>query len=252
MSAKIQTEKQEVNLFGQSPSLFFQFILAEFLATYKEVLEVENTYKEMEALLIKRRLLADVDHLLEQLLQTITNLTGSEIINEHSPSWGTTKGALSKLRHNCYPFVQQFDSKEKSVVNLNVCVSKAFHSALQAKEVILYLKQENHSVRKMPDFSMLYQLLDRLIDNINRASRLILRIIIHFRDDENVVYFLLRHKDALNDVYKTDFVTKLFRKMYPEGIEEAGQLLMKKYSERGFNNLLNTIATKISDLGQSS
>ncbi|MFT4551691.1 MAG: hypothetical protein ACI9S8_000307 [Chlamydiales bacterium] len=252
VSSEIQTEKQGLNLFGQSPSLCFQFILAEFIETYKEVQTIENIYKEMESLLIKRRLLADVDHLLRELLDCIIKLSGSAIINEDSFSWISRKGCLSKLRQYCYPFVNLLDNKESTIVNLNICVSKAFHSALQAREVILYLRQEDQSAKKMPDYAMLYQLLDRLVDNINRASRLILRVIIRFREDENVVYFLLRNKDQLDAIYKTNFVTKLFRKMYPDGVEEAGQLLMRKYSERGFTKLLNTIAGKIAHVGNPS
>jgi hypothetical protein len=252
VSLELQTEKADSNLFGQSPSLCFQFILSEFIETFKEVQVIEDVYKEMESLLIKRRLLADVDHLLRELLESIIKLAGSAVINEEIFSWNTRKGCLSKLRHYCYPFVNQFENKESTVVNLNICVSKAFHSALQAREVILYLHQEDQNAKKMPDYAMLYQLLDRLIDNINRASRLILRVIIRFREDENVVYFLLRNKEELDAIYKTNFVTKLFRKMYPDGVEEAGQLLMKKYSERGFTKLLNTIAGKISNVGNPS
>lgn len=252
MPTKTQDDKQNFNLFEQSPSLHFQFILAEFISTHKEVQDIENTYKKMETLLIQQRLLANVDHMLDQLLHSITNLTGSTIIQEHCFSWDAQKGSLSKLRHYCYPFVNRFDSQEKTVINLNVCVSKAFHSALQAREIILHLQQENQSTKKTPDYTVLYQLLDKLIDSINRTSRLILQVIFLFREDENVIYFLLRNKDLLNNIYKTTFIEKLFRKMYPKGIEEAGQMLTKKYSKRGFHNLLNAIARKISNLEPNS
>lgn len=245
----MQMDKQNPNLFGHNPSLLFQFILFEFIAAYKEVQEIEKNYKNLESFLIKNRLISSEDSYLELLLHSITKLSGSSSVNENILFWGPQKGSLNKLRHYSYPFVKQFDSKETTVINLNICVSKAFHSALQAREVIFYLQQESHKAKKMPDYVMLYQLIDKLIDNINRASRLILRIIMRFREDENIVYFLLRNKDALDRIYKINFTTKLFRKMYPNGIEEAKNLLTKKYSERGFSNLLASIEKKISSLG---
>ncbi len=249
MPSQVENDKRDLNLYGQDPSLLFQFILAEFIFTFTEVQRMEVVYKEMETLLITGRFLANVDSHLDKLLSSVTQLTGSSMINEHISPWDSKSGSLSKLRHHCYPFVNRSDSKDKSIVNLNICVSKAFHSSLQAREIIIYLQQEKHNVKGVPDYAMLYQLLDRLIDNINRVSRLILRIIIQYRDNENVVYFLLRKRDELNTLYKTDLVSKIFRKMYPNEVEEAGQLLMKKYSDRGFKNLLNAIATKIAELG---
>ena len=248
MASKTHIEKSDLNLFGQSPSLLFQFILSEFLTAFKLVQRIEKSYHEMENLLIKRRLMGAVDESLNQLLASIVGLTGTSIINEDPSPWATQKGCLSKLRHYCNPFVKLEQPEEKTVENINICVSKAFHSALQAREVILYLQLESHKPKHIPDYAMLYQLLDRLIDNLNRVSRLLLRVILQFRNDENVVFFMLRNRESFDTLYKTNFVSKIFRKMYPNGIEEVGQLLMKKYSERGFNNLLNTIAKKISEL----
>ena len=72
-----------------------------------------------------------------------------------------------------------------------------------------------------------------------------------YHEDENVVYFLLRNKEDFDVIYKTHFINKVFQKMFAEDSNGAGQLLLTKYSERGFENLLNTIAEKISALGAS-
>ena len=248
MTRALESEKQDLHFFAQSPALLFQFILSEFLQTYQSVQEIDSIYKEMETLLIKRRLLADAKNCLVALLDRIDEISGSSSIDDAAFSWNLQRGSLNKLRHYCFPFVNQFEAKEGVVVNLNICVSKAFHTALQIKEVIIYLIQENNQSKKIPDYAMLYQLLDRLIDNINRASRLILRIILSFREDENIVYFLLRKRAEFDHSYKTSFVAKLFAKMYPEGVEEAGRLLIKRYSKRGFKHLLNNITRKISEI----
>ncbi len=247
--------KQDFNIYGQSPSLLLQFILSEFICTFYEIQFLEKTYKEMEIYLIKKRLQGDSREDLKNILDSTIRLIGATIMDETALPWDSQKGSLNKLRQYCYSFVP-FHSKtksEKSVVNFSTCVSNAFHSALQARELLQYfLREMNLEEKKVPEYAMLYQLFDKLIDNINRGSRLLLHIIMEYRNDENVVYFLLRHNEAFNTMYGSRFVIKIFKKMYPNGIEDVGQFLMKKYSERGFSNLLNTIATKISEISELS
>lgn len=243
-------EEQNLNIYCQSNSLLFQFILADFLKTFSHIQEVERIYDQMEATLIKRRLHGGVEHYLTELLSILPSLTGSQsvIASEISFPWTAEKGSLNKLRHYCYLFVHRSKSEDKDIANMNVCVSKAFHSALQCREVILSLQQESLENTSVPSYVTLYQLLDRLIDNMRRVSRLILRILIQYRTDENVLYFLLRHREDFDRLYKTQFVIKILKKMYPRGIKEAGELLVEKYSRRGFDSIIPAINHQIEEM----
>jgi len=179
-----------LNVYSQSTSLLFQFILSEFIVSSKQVQEIERTYDEMESLLIKQRLEGDVEIYLTKLLDLTPSLTGSQIVivNEQTFPWTHHKGSLNKLRHYCY-LLSHKSPEQTDILNMNVAVSKAFHSALQIREVIFSLQRQYNDPNRIPNYVSLYQLLDRVIDNMRRASRLILRILIQFKEDEKCASF---------------------------------------------------------------
>ncbi len=239
-----------LNAYAQSDSLLFQFILSEFLISFQKIREVEEVYRNMEELLIKKRLQADVSEHLTGLLELIRVLTGSHMMvaNEQSFSWTHAKGCLNKLRHYCY-LLSHRQADRADVTHMNVCVSKAFHGALQAREIIFSLQRRNPEDQRVPNYVSLYQLLDRLLDNVNRVSRLILKILFRYREDENVLFFLLGHQRDFDFLYQTEFVLKILKKMYPRGgVKEVKELLEKKYAERGFYGLVETISERVAFL----
>jgi hypothetical protein len=75
-----------------------------------------------------------------------------------------------------------------------------------------------------------------------------IKLAYYFHQDENVTFFLLRHREQFDKIFGQDFTKKFFKKMYAGGLPEAGKMMTQKYSERGFENLLPVIATKISEL----
>lgn len=238
-----------LNIYSQSTSLLFQFILSEFIVSSKKVQEIERIYDQMESLLIKQRLEGDVEVYLSELLDLIPTLTGSQIVivNEQTFPWTHHKGSLNKLRHYCY-LLSHRSPEQIDILNMNVAVSKAFHSALQIREVIFSLQRQCEDPNRIPNYVSLYQLLDRVIDNMRRASRLILRILIQFKEDENVLLFLLKYKTDFDRLYKTQFVSRILKKMFSKGAEEAEALLKEKYAERGFHNLIDSITHQMSSL----
>lgn len=241
--------ENRLHVYAQNKSLLFQFILSEFITSYKKVQELERHYQEMESLLIKQRLQGDVNTHLNQLLHLMPALTGAQMVigNEQTFPWTHDKGSLNKLRHYCYLLSHRLPDQE-DVLNLNIAVSKAFHSALQIREVIFSLQRQLEDIERVPNYVSLYQLLDRVIDNIRRVSRLILRILVQFKDDENVLYFLLKYRTDLDQLYKTQFVARILKKMFPNGSEDAKNLMIQKYSERGFHHLLDSISSNLLSL----
>lgn len=240
-----------LNIYCQSKSLLFQFILSEFLITYRKIIEIEKIYLEMEALLIKKRLSADISEYLDKILDVLPFLTGAQMVVAHEQifPWTHGKGSLNKLRNYCYLFSQN-SHNEVDIESMNVSVSKGFHSALQMREVILSLKRQAVD-KEVPNYISLYQLIDKLLDNMRKVSRLVLKVLISFKKDENILLFLLKYQTDFDDIYKTKFVLKILMKMYPEGIKHAKDLLIEKYAKRGFSNLLESISTQMLYLEKS-
>lgn len=250
MSTHTHNQLYSLDIYNQSPSLLFQFILNEFLETYQESQKIEQTYRQMESMIIKNRLLAEVEEYIYLLLDSLTQLTGSSLMNEDSFPWSSDNGSLSKLHHYCYFFAQSSPFNEKASANLNICVSKAFHSSLQSRETVLTLMQEQMKGNQIPDYATLYKLLDRLIDNMHRASRLLLQILIKCQDDENIVFFLFRHQKRFSDIYKPSFFNRILNKMYPCGLKDAKEFLINRYAQRGFQELLETISSLSDDMSK--
>ncbi len=249
-SAQEIDQTKNFNVYCQSNSLLFQFILSEFLNAYQEINEIETLYSQIESELIKNRLLADIDSFLFKVLELLPHLTGTQMVitNEQTFPWTHSKGSLNKLRHYSYLFSRKLADNPEAV-SMNVSVSKAFHSALQLREVILSLQHQLFE-NTVPNYIALYQLLDKLIDNMRLASRLILKVLIQYKDDENVLHFLLNHQEKFDKVYKTQFVLKILKKMYPEGMKYAKDLIVEKYAKRGFPHLLDSISEQMTRLGE--
>lgn len=247
-----QNLNENLNIYCQSESLLFQFILSEFLITYQKVNEIEKTYYNMEAFLIKKRLEGNISEYLDLILAYIPFLTGAHmgISDEPTFPWTHSKGSLNKLRHYCYLFSQK-STGDQDIENMNICISKAFHSALQMREVILSLMRQSKE-GGVPNYISLYQFVDKLLDNMRKASRLILKILMLFKEDENILLFLLKYQSDFDEIYKTQFVLKILNKMYPKGIRYAKDLLIEKYAKRGFSNLLESISNQMSNLETTS
>jgi hypothetical protein len=83
---------------------------------------------------------------------------------------------------------------------------------------------------------------------LRHLAKSIMKTVTQFQDDENVLYFILRHADHLDHLFKSNFTFKLFSQLFVNGLQGASQLLLQKYAKRGFHQLLPTIRRQISTL----
>jgi len=234
---------------NQSRSVLFQFVLTEFIATYNGIKNSERLYRKIESTLITDNPPHNVKDLLQQLFFSLSKLTGTNIDDELMVPWSTDKGSLNKLRHYCHMLASKSSEDNTEETNFNICVSKSFHSALQAREIILSLDQPLHNKKQsIPNYQALYKFLDKLIDNTHQASRILLQLINSFHDDENVMLFLIQHKDDFERIFKENIIVKLFDKMYTNGIEDAKKLIIEQYKQRGFHDIIEKISNNIDAL----
>ncbi len=232
---------------NQSKGVLFQFIMNEFISSFQETKDIEQLYRTIESKLITHHTLDDIKDLLQQLFFSLSKLTGTTIDDEPQSPWSSDKGSLNKLRHFCHMLSSKSSTHNAEVANFNVCVSKCYHSALQGREVILSLERPSPNVKKriLPNYPALYQFLDKLIDNMHRSSRLLLHLISQFHDDENVVLFLIQHREEFEKIFKSKFITKIFGKMFQNGIKDAEKLLKERYTKRGFQDSIKKIAESV-------
>lgn len=241
----VMSHTKNLSIYCQSHGLLFQFLLTEFLATLKEVQAIEQLYKKME-----KNASEEMLALLEKLFSSINALTGSAVINQPYFPWSCDKGCLNKLHHYCYLYAHLSPDNKKETAEINTSVRKAFHSAMESRELLLCLQQESHMGKPVfAESQVLHPLLDKLIDNLTRVSRLLLPIILSYREDENVLFFLLSRQEEFDSLYQSSCLAHLLQQMYPGGLREAKDFLLKQYTKRGFDHLLALIDKKMVMLG---
>lgn len=240
--------KVNANLNIQNPALLFQFLFTEFMEVFEETQQIEQLYQEMELTLIKHRLLTETGPLCASLMQHLTNLVGTGTVSHSFYPWVENSGSLTKLNQYCSLFSKASQKHLRSIKNMNHCASQAFHAALQCLENLGNVDYESAPRSRLADFAPLYRLLDDLIDNVRRFSRLLLQILVHQLNDENILLFVLRKRREIEILYKTNVLTKILRKKFPEGFEAAKQYVQNCYSKRGFHELAEHIADQFAEV----
>lgn len=193
----------------QSKHVLAQFILDEFLIACPLIREL-RTLRE--------------SFIPEEMVKKINDLC----CGEPSHQWSNEQGVLCKLKTYAEPFDPQLKSS----------LSKAYHSGLQAKEMIAMNEDQD---------TILSQI-DRLFKHFARVVELIPQLMIQFKTNENVLFFLLKNQEELDKIYEPSFVRELCAEMFDGGLQEMAEFIVKRYRERGFFHLIPTIETQIAKL----
>jgi len=83
---------------------------------------------------------------------------------------------------------------------------------------------------------------------LKEIRALLLDELITFRDDENVLFFLLRHQAEFDHVYSASMVSKTLETLFAEGLGAASNFLTGRFERRGFYHLIPLISQKIERL----
>lgn len=236
---------ENLSVYHQNNGLLFQFVLEEFLAVIPAVDAIRAAYQQLEGALVRRRPNQEVERLARQILTSIAALTGSALVSNHSYPWTPSKGSLGKLKHYVHLLDAPASEVEELTDQLKGVVSHSYHAAMQARDVLWQLGRRQIVLREASD---LFRLLNALIDAARRIEELLPSLLFHFRDDENVVYFLVRRADAFATLQQELYVCNLLRKMYDDGLDEAHQFLYKRYETRGFKKLAEQLEMKIAPI----
>lgn len=185
---------------------------------------VESLHGEAESHLLKLR------HCLEELVGSPETL---RIFMNHFEN-----GLLTRLKNLCLLFLQWYPSKDQNILQMSHCVDKLWSLCMDS------LKHISSDCAA----SLLVQNIHEVIISLENFRHFLGEILLQYRSDENVVFFLLRHHAEFDDCYGKNFVVDLLKKMYPDGVNEVERFLSKRYALRGFQHLLPTISSKMTFL----
>ena len=118
------------------------------------------------------------------------------------------------------------------------------------------LKKNDGSIHKMKnhldqlathfpeiDFSKLLETLTA--GKRTKLKEFILKLIPHFHDNENVLYFLLNRQKEFNKFYRKPIVSKIFNELFKGGLSDAKAFLIRRFTQREFHHLLPLIDEKM-------
>lgn len=150
----------------------------------------------------------EVQALLQQQDVPLVKLVGSSQGLVRLFSLSQNDGVLTKLKNNCAYFSQNKD--------LHYHTEHAWLSCVE---------------KNLPKTS----------EHMYSLSRAIYNMIPQYREDENIVFYILKNHTELN---KSFSVNALMNEMYPRGPEE---FLVKRYLDRGFKHLIPTIIKNLEE-----
>lgn len=198
----------------QQPSLLLQFILLDLAAAYQLILRLEEFVSNQSD---------------DTLQQPIDSPLGKNMRERLFPLCGA-EGHLEKLKQHCALLLCLLGLQEE-VISLD-------RSAQQAGFL------STHCLELLPELTLQAWLhtLDQLKQNVRQMALLIKQIVLQFHDDENLIFFLLRHQIALDTLYATAFVETILHEMFPEkNLMQVSDFLIMRYTQRGFDYLADQI-----------
>lgn len=195
-----------MKVFHQDISLLFQFIFSEYLITHRE----------LQSLLHLMRQGKDISSVLLRLTGAVEDYIRLFALSYHD-------GSLAKLKSNCAYFMQSEEIPEEEAALMH---SHADQAWLLCSEC-LYKKSEH--------------LIQEALEQLESFGKILQRMIPYFKGDENVLYFILRHREQLAVPFGPQFVRNCFEQIYPEGLNSALKFLLDRYMARGFSYLIPII-----------
>lgn len=186
---------------------------------------------------------------LDELLTCTRHLSGVCYDSVLLLYWNYDHGLLHKL--NSYAALFSRNSSQEGSVPQRTYnnTSQALRCSVQLHDALLALNGTAVTSWKN-QLPQLEVLVNKMMLHINRVRKALQTTLKQFSSDENVIFFVLRHSQEIDDIFAPGFVKDTLTKLYPKGLSEAKKLLSQKYRSRGFNQLLPIISTKIDNLQQ--
>jgi hypothetical protein len=226
---------RHINSYHHSASLLFQFILAEFTESFGEIKRLDTLCNGINTL--------EPGHCAKENLQAIrtclTNLVGSPRDYMRLFSWNFSEGQLSKLKAYCALFLQNTENDGKELIALQHYADKVWQACMQSIDLL-----SDNPLEREPFLAAV----EKASASMQRMAKLVARLIHQFAEDENVIFYVVKHHKVFDRLYGGRFVSKLLGRIYPKGVREAQKLLTKKYSARGFDNIVTAIQSHISEI----
>ncbi|MBA3814925.1 MAG: hypothetical protein H0X29_00065 [Parachlamydiaceae bacterium] len=243
MTAYARVLARSVGSYHLNNSLLFQFILSDFLAAYLDIQSLDILCHRKLLPVVEKTYSEHNEELIHKIAEVLERLIGTK--NDHIKRFSSNinEGILTRFKMHCSKFSHQSEGDTKELLAMQHYAEKAFQNCLLAVDALQDAPNK---------YTQLFTYLEKASTALHRLGKLITRLILQFRDDENVLFFVLRHKDSFDKAFGKRFISKLFCRMYPKGLREAEHFLIRKYMDRSFDNITLIITRLFVELEASN
>lgn len=185
-----------INQYHGNSSLLFQFILSEYLKVAEELKKNKSFEK------------------------AIHSISGSTLATMRIFSWTLDTSPVSKLKDYCALFHLEKDFPKKDRDAAKRLSFELWELGLETLELI----EEKKSPKK---------LMAEIEATAEKLGKTLVRLLAHFAEDENVLYFVLRHYSQLTEAVNTKKIAPL--------LKQQKEQIAKSYRKRKFDSLVPNI-----------
>ncbi len=226
-------------------SLIVQFLLHELYHAAKTLLRYQSLLSKIHLTPHKKYTKPGREHLYEAF-DSIALLAGGT--NQHMRifTWNLNEGIIAKLKQYATLFANNLDPKDTHAVQLEKHAERAWTDCLEC------LDQTREQIKlpsKEPaNLNILVSNATKLHIRIKKISQILAGILPQFRDDETVLYYLLRNQNDLSKLWGNSFLPDLFLQLFPNGKEEVECFLHSRYNKRHFTHVIQNLTQTIYQL----
>lgn len=161
-------------------------------------------------------------------------------------SWNLTEGVITKLKLYATYFACNLDPQDTDAIQLERHAERAWINSLECLDLLR--EQLSLPPKEAADLNNLKKASNKLQVRVQKIAHTLTRILPQFRDDENVLYYLLRNQEKMADVWDAAYLAKLFKKLFPKGKEEVECFLKSRYNMCHFSHIGPDLTKKIYQL----
>jgi hypothetical protein len=192
-----------------------------------------------------------VDKHLQELLHSFNALVGHSYGHATSFQPNREWGILHQLHHYLVLFINKIGAEFITpLIAIQNELRETLLLTLQCRDFLRFLK-EPHMRATTTQYVSFIRSYSQVTANVTKLIQAIHELIPHFKDDENLLFFLLRHQQNLNRLYGKEFLSTLLLSLFPDGLQEMEEFLHTKYSARSFHHILPQISEHFAALRET-
>jgi len=137
--------------------------------------------------------------------------------------WCYEVGCLNKISEHAELLPHAFPSLSKEITTFRVTLSEIFSKVATKKRA----DEKIPKAELLADLNRLYLLLEPFLISCNQSEHLLL--------------FLVKHKEQIDELADPNTLTDLLKKMAPQGLAGAAEMMRQEFKNRGFVSLIPEI-----------